>query len=505
MMEPSEHCRSSFSRLANFDILTYILKRVPQRKDVLSFMYTCTIAYAAGIPILLGFPCHIDLVNMRIFHTFLVSRAPASFLALRDISFSNSLSEKLQRFEIEIVKDILRKATNLRALGLYRDILGQADEIPRLVASLTALRSFTVSDNPDENIAFVLSHLRAPLKRVHVSFFKEREVLSLLAEFWNTLESVAVTAAGFASTTSCYHNLTSLTISYYSQIRLSVLVPAMPNLQRLDVGCLNPHASAREGELVRQENFLFQQARTSPVWNLAFLSADAPALSILGLQFKVPCVEITRLGSLIWRDAAWWRRTMAPLRPTQLILSGEFPFEPGGLSRILCEGMQDLKYLQLNATFLLDGLRHRSSLVGTIVQYPDMRSKWLYVLQELMINDLAPLAEFTHGISNLSFNFNMERDLGRLPLIFRLATRHFLETTDTRPFARQAVEVVPSIEAVNFRIKVFDTVRQEHWLSDGKGGVIEDSTRYYTGVKELEDKCGLMNPDCKSQSTVAVL
>ncbi|KAJ3532540.1 hypothetical protein NM688_g7405 [Phlebia brevispora] len=341
-------------RLLDFDILSCIMSHISAREDLLSCMRTSSSLYTAGIPLLLSFPCLILPQRLRSFHEFLVSRAPASFLNLRDVFFV-LYRHDITSTDIELFKDILRKASALEKLRLFGDVLGEDGEARDIVVSLNTLKTLRIYHDSDDEKDLILSRLQAPLEDVRVDFSQKRDVFSLLADFRNTLETINITGARFSGTDLCYRNVTSLEISYYDELRLSVLVPALPNLQKLDVAFSEMTMEDPEMEALREDNLQFQQARVSPMWNLTFLSADANSLYALALQIKVPRVRVVELMPLGMEgdgDPAWWNSTMAVLRPTQLILMGDFPIVDcdQDLSERFCEGMEELRQLHVTLT-----------------------------------------------------------------------------------------------------------------------------------------------------------
>ncbi|KAJ3552986.1 hypothetical protein NM688_g3864 [Phlebia brevispora] len=219
MMSPSEHtCQCTaiagltpfhtepIAMSPNFDTLTHIMACIADTKDLLAFMSTCADLYSAGIPTILGFPHTIHSGNLQPFYTFLVSKGPSSFTALRNLQLSFQ-PEDVKQEDImsnasiaEIVADILRKSTKLQVLQLGSDFLSQTDEIYDAISSLTTLRVLTLWGKFGQSADLALTRLRSPLTTVDVDFCSEvKDGLAVLANFSTTLERATIKFAMLSS------------------------------------------------------------------------------------------------------------------------------------------------------------------------------------------------------------------------------------------------------------------------------------------------------------------
>ncbi|KAJ3532541.1 hypothetical protein NM688_g7404 [Phlebia brevispora] len=336
----------------------------------------------------------------------------------------------MRLLDVGVIKDILKKATGLKTLGLYGDLLGRDREIP--------IRPITYSGS---------------LKELNIECTEERDVFSTLAKFHGTLETVVFYSASFSTTVFRFPSLTSLTITLYSHFPLSTAA--------------DEHFEPRYGSsAARQLAVSANLTYWSPLWRLAFLSADPADFYVLGLQFQVPRVRIFQLSSMIGLqgDPAWWRSTMSLLRPTQLIFVGVLPIFYD-LSCIFHEGMEDLKHLHLTVQWQYD-----------LPMYHDFMRR--------LVAELAPLAELSTGFEALSLYAYVQRDIP--PKL----SNESLKRLDAAALARLAISMVPSIRTVAFEIDL-DDLRRHYWSPDGEGGVVEHPERYSTVMGELKGRYGV--------------
>ncbi|KAJ3544019.1 hypothetical protein NM688_g5791 [Phlebia brevispora] len=441
--------RAPYSPL-NFDLLTSIMKCIPEMADLLSFMRTCSELHKAGIPSLLSFPFFISPRNLHGFHEFMVSRADSNFKALRDLHLIYRLYgpplgtyRTFTSDDLAIVVEILRKATALKALHVDGEALAQYPELPLAITSLTALEALTVDDY-DERAGPILNNLQSPLTSVEIIFQDNDEdnpadVLAALANFRKTLRRACIESGRFITMGLVYPVLTSLELSG-AQPRLSVLGPSLPNLETLILGAVYILIGDAAIMLLREENIRFQQDRTSPVWEkLSSLSAGLDGLYALGLQFHVPHVEIIDIHQLQDLKAPWLPSSMSSLRPETLVLRGLcYPTNPNSFSQILLRGVDDLKELHISA-YLDDDLTDEDSLAT-------------------FIHELEPLAKSKPRLSVFSCCIESWGCPDTLCLDSNIVARF-----GPAAFAQRVLDTVPSAQYVRLKVVIGDTDQVRHW------------------------------------------
>ncbi|KAJ3532542.1 hypothetical protein NM688_g7403 [Phlebia brevispora] len=442
----------------NIDVLRYIMSHVEHRGDLLSFMLASSDLYHVGIPILLAFPYVVTRGSLPSFIKFVDSKGPTGYSALRDLEFSFPFDNKLEPPQAGLIADILRKATNLRALALIGEVLIPNGAIESAAMSLTRLRRLRL--DTAYGVDAILTQLHSPLTWVEVRLeFDEPDILSDLTSFCDTLEHAAISSGMILPSPVCYRNLTSLE-TYCNGFRLAVFAPAMPNLQRLHIYTVDFLFGDRDDELaaLRDENLRYQTSLSSPVWKLTYISLNLESAYVLGFDFHIPCMDI-RHTELMER-MEWWdlfQTSIAPLRPFQLVYHQTAePTSPATLSRIIREGNQNLQH-------------------------------------DKVIDSLSPLAALQPGPTALSCKFEAfpEDDPGH-----KDNAEAELEEIDMRAFARRVVLAVPSIQVVNFAVDAV-SLREEHWICDGSGDVVEDPARCRSVMKRLEDTYGISLSDCE--------
>lgn len=147
----------------NEDVLLHIF-RMLTRRSLLNFMSTCRYIFHTGLPALLARPYYgIDCGRLQSFYGFLSSFAPASFLALRHLEFSDYDTAD----ELNIVAETLKRATNLRDLSIGPETF-HCEAIVTAVSSLPKLRNLHIlNENPNSSYS-ILEHLRAPLTHLRL-------------------------------------------------------------------------------------------------------------------------------------------------------------------------------------------------------------------------------------------------------------------------------------------------------------------------------------------------
>ncbi|KAF7796973.1 hypothetical protein EIP86_008161 [Pleurotus ostreatoroseus] len=314
----------------NFDTLAAVIPWITLRKDLLSFLTTCSGLYNSGILTLLGHPSNITNANLRQFHAFLTSRASISFAALRDVKFCLSVKDTVpppfDQDGMRILTNILSRARNLRYLQVDGDILHKYPSICETLALLPSLVSLTVPTHPEDTGRALLTSLQSSLTKL-VYNGASGEVLDLqtsLAKSQHTLKEFILSDALIHHSGSAggavFSRLVRLELNGVTSLLLSVLIPAFPNLESLEL--LYCHGeTADEDEENRGRNIQFQKNHPSLAWHLSSLTGDATSLYSLSLKSKVPEVKVTTFLSEV--EKVRLGVLLPPLRPQQLILDDE--------------------------------------------------------------------------------------------------------------------------------------------------------------------------------------
>lgn len=368
----------SHQRRLNFDILVYVGHCIKERKDLLSFISTCSDLYRTGVPALLGFHYCITKENVAAFHEFLVSKSPSSFMGLRSLELyfpeqhvrHNRIGTVIKTgpTEISIVTDILIRAKKIRNIEIYGNLMESDPTVYRALAALPALEVLNLSgcSDPKGEILAALAQLHSPLLSIDLKFHGEDEdIVATLSNFCHTLSRLAVSDIALpkaAPSDFCYSNLTYLKIASVPNMRLSILVSAFPNLEHLVVKFADDFPD--DLGTMREDNLRFQQEHPNQMWRLSSLTGDASSLYVLGLQTAVHRVAITCVGIRMHEEApGLLDLILMPLRPLYLSMVSvdEFDddiFEMGWLSNeITYEGCQ-FRRLDLELTFESGKLDH---------------------------------------------------------------------------------------------------------------------------------------------------
>lgn len=308
----------------NFDSLAAAMPWIKGRKDLISFMSTCSDLYTAGISILLGLHHRITPQNLHSFYRFLVAKAPASFTALRSLNMSSLYASELDQDKVAVLVDILHRGQNhLQHIELSYAIVRDTSLQPTL-ASLSALRSLVSSHNLGLGVEeqLLITQLQSPLVKINFNgCMQEMDIVILFSNFRHTLEELVIKDIFRFNSVGglCYPKLIHLDLSGTRPLRLSMLAPAFPNLQTLEVESSGNNKYFEEVVDVDEErgnNVQFQQDYPSARWHLVSLKGDLRSLYTLGLQVEVPTVMIATNSALSEHYSL--RDALVPLRPLQL-------------------------------------------------------------------------------------------------------------------------------------------------------------------------------------------
>lgn len=317
-------------RHLDFDILVYIGQCIPDRDDLLSFISTCSDLYRTGIPTLLKIHCRITRTNLVAFYEFLASKSPSSFLGLRSLELhfpeyaEGHVNGKIGPNEITMITDILDHAKKLLNLKIHGSVMGSVATIYRPLAALPALHTLNlnVSGAFDGEISAALAQIQSPLVSLSCNLHGEDgDLVATLPNLCNTLERLAAfntPLSKVATTELRYYNISHLELVSVSNMRLSILIPAFPNLKLLAVRFAD-HFGDSEVDTLRADNLHFQQEHPGQTWRLSSLAADIPGLYVLGLQTAVYTVSIACLGVTIHHETAeFLEAVLKPLCPLSL-------------------------------------------------------------------------------------------------------------------------------------------------------------------------------------------
>ncbi len=329
--------QSLYETSLNFDTLVATMRWTKDRRDLISFMSTCSDLYNAGLPILLGLHYQIDVTNLPQFHEFLVSKGPASFTALRSLKlyFNTYYYDRhLIQDEVEMLDTILTQARNLQRLEVCGEALHQNPSLHHKVASLSALTCLDFSHDYGSRAEqrYIIAHLQAPLTKLVFTgggggggVEHKVDIVTLLSNFRHTLEELTVWETSVCQSAEglCYPKLVHLKLVGIIPIQLSLLVPAFPNLESLELGYME-FALDPFGPSYRTDNIQFQRDHPSRMWRLQLLKGDTTNLQNLGLQTQVTSVVIMDCW---WGSSAEQREQfteiLLPLRPMHLSLEGQ--------------------------------------------------------------------------------------------------------------------------------------------------------------------------------------
>ncbi|KAJ3535392.1 hypothetical protein NM688_g6984 [Phlebia brevispora] len=445
----------------HFDVLACIMAHIDKRVDLLSFISTSSELYASGLPFLLRFPCQISYDNLGPFHQFLTSKGPRSFLALCDLKFTFREMERLSDSELELVAYILRKARHLRSLHLQTELLQRCIAIAQAVASIAALHILLLDGYMNEQTSLALSQLHSPLKRIEISVpgfgdSSKGSSLNMLGKFRDTLESAAIKWDAFSPTDLCYTKITVLEISFCSHLRLSILVPAFPNLRTLVLGPPDLWTDVRPTfEELRAENIGYQKQHQGAMWRLSELTAETMALYVLALQMHVPSLTVTDFAG---EECAWLQSTLATMQPVHLKIEvANDSFEDlKGLSTIFSGGTEGLRRLNIEIDFPFEDFRRRE-IFG------------------ILLAELNALSKHTLRLAKLSIRFlfsyiRNEEDTG--------VANKVCDSSDWHGLAHDLVIALPSIEMLDIRA-VMTKQRQWCWQVGDGGSLTEISSDQY--------------------------
>lgn len=311
----------------NFDVLVAVMPWIKDRKDLFSFISTCSDLYNMGVSTLLGFHYVIRRKHISPFYQFLASKAPSSFLGLRSLYFSDiNVEDDVQNPDvISALTDLFSRASNLQHIKIcgheLHPVLYQA------LASLTSLCTLNLRvHGSDLDKQMMFKQLQSPLDSVEFDGTGEQlDVITALANFHRTLQKLTVSNLTFChnSTGLSYANLTHLSLQFIDSLQLSILVPAFPGLRTLNITFSPEFGDAREEW--RESNIRFQMDHPSQRWHLSSLTGDTGTLYMLGLQFIVPDVTVVNIQPE-W-DLEDIEDCLATLRPVRLSIYNEMePF-----------------------------------------------------------------------------------------------------------------------------------------------------------------------------------
>lgn len=309
----------------NFDVLCAIMPWIKRRKDLLSYMSTCSGLYNTGVLILLGFRCAIKAKNLHPFYRFLISKSPSSFLGLRNLCCSSLDVEDDAHYldVIDMLTDVLSRAKNLRHFEISSVRMDPALYQP--LASLQSLRSLKLStygSYPEQQL--MLTQLQSPLRNLEFDgpgVHPAVDVIAMLANFSRTLRKLAISDLTFCHNPAgpTYLKLTRLSLTSTGGPQLSILLPAFPNLQILIIKYCDILGDRKEEW--RESNIQFQMDHPSLNWHLTSLTGDPESLYVLGLQTAVLDVTVIDL------DPTWnledFEDCLETLRPMKLSICNE--------------------------------------------------------------------------------------------------------------------------------------------------------------------------------------
>lgn len=232
---------------------------IRNRKDLLSFITSCSDLYTAGVSTLLGFHYVIMPENLSLFHQFLTSKSPSSFLGLRSLYFPYVDTDFPD--VTRLLADIIGRAKNLQHIEIWGNKLHPA--LSQALASLPSLCSLNLRiDSSEAELRTVFMQLYSPLSDLKFDGTgAQLDVIAMLSNFYRTLKKLDITRSTFChgSTGLSFANLVHLSLQFVGSLQLSILVPAFPGLQTLSIAF--PPEDGDEIEEVREKNIRFQVER----------------------------------------------------------------------------------------------------------------------------------------------------------------------------------------------------------------------------------------------------
>ncbi|KAF7791018.1 hypothetical protein EIP86_001977 [Pleurotus ostreatoroseus] len=346
-----------------FDSLTALFPHIYEREDLISYISTCRDLYTAGVPHLLRFPCTIQEDNLRDFYTFLKSKAPSSFLGLRDLTCNletlTDNSARLRPIQVEMLSEILKEARSLTALAFDAPLLLQDETIPFSIGSMASLRILEIGGAYNDQVGSVFSRLQSPLEEVGPVIVPDKaDPLSVLSKWQQSLKEVRVLNALCLSSQHRFTNVTVLNLDPCSVPLLCVLVPAFPKLGHLTISSADSFFHNGEDFMrLHAANVQYQRDHPTQVWSLKSFSTDITTLHILGLQCTIPCVTISDFCPPQYSEQfrGHLQSSIAPFKPLEVTLIGfsDPPADAQGLADIFVidKGMDTVKRLNLSIIF----------------------------------------------------------------------------------------------------------------------------------------------------------
>lgn len=321
---------ASHSRLKslNFDILAAMIPWIRNRKDLYSFVTTCSDLYNISAPALLSFHHRIGTRNLRGFYDFLISKSPTSFTALRslDLYFSRYpvMDQYPEEHSVRMLNDILSRAQNLQHLEVHGDILYNDPSLYQTLKSLRSLKTLSLPPccGPGNRQQTMITQLQSPLTKLNYDNILDANMdpISLLANFRHTLEELAFSVGNISydpnlTRDMSYPKLVNLKLSGIQDPPLSILIPAFPNLQTLDIQT----SGSYDDNDTRDKNIRFQANYPFQRWYLLSLTGDVRSLFVLGLQCRVPKLTIANFDTEMDGEL---EEILPPLRPLHLSFEG---------------------------------------------------------------------------------------------------------------------------------------------------------------------------------------
>ncbi|KAF7796930.1 hypothetical protein EIP86_008115 [Pleurotus ostreatoroseus] len=387
----------------NFDALAAVMPCIKTRRDLFSFMSTCSGLYNAGIPTLLGFHFTITLRNLSQFYHFLISKGPVSFLSLRGLYFSfASWSEqgRLGPQEVGWLTEILSRAQNLHYIEIFGDLLHQEPTLYKALAQLSSLQTLdllsTHGEDPEQYI--LITQLQAPLSTLRFEGVGENlDVVNALVNFHGTLRELTI------SEFTLYHlppgpvypHVVDLSLTAIVNPQLSILIPAFPNVKTLLARLLIPNES---DPAIRGNNLQYQMDYPTRCWQLSSLVTDAPSLWTLPLRAGVPEVEVHDLSPGI--ELEFLQSSLVHLRPLHLTFENDQDpiLEDNWLSKAITGDWKELVRLDFDYIFPAVSDKCNEHLIAqaipslALLKLKNISQKSYWIRQE---DKLAPLSPST--------------------------------------------------------------------------------------------------------------
>lgn len=269
---------------------------------------------------------------------------------------------------ISSLADILSRANNLQHIEICGDELHPT--LYQALASSPSLCSLKLRTNGvDPELRVMFTQLRSPLSNLEFEGTgAQLDVIATLVNFHRTLKKLTISELNICHTPTRinYANLTHLSLQFVGCPQLSILVPAFPNLQTLNVKFCPEFGEEREEW--RERNIRFQKDHPSQKWHLSSLTGDTGGLYMLGLQTAVPDVSVINFQPNL--DLEDTEDCLAPLRPVKLSISNEIEPFPNvdWVSGVLETSCSELVRLDLSFMLLSDEtyLQQESRLVSFV-------------------------------------------------------------------------------------------------------------------------------------------